>query len=337
MPSSPLVSVVIPTFGHRDFVLSTLASVFAQTFRDYEMIVVNDASPDDTDAVLQPLVEAGRVRYVRLAKNGGQAAARNRGMALARGTFIALLDDDDLWPPDKLAWQVAALQADPEAVLVYGKPAGINEAGAPFLPRDKNGDPEPYPWNGGLAGDVYEAFARTCWLVSPGQALIRRTVLDALNGEGGAPLDTNLWGCDDWDLWLRLAERGRFVFEDRIALLYRLHAANASRDAFRLQKNYLALYHKHRDRNRHCPSRLAVLHAAEAALRADLPAWWLAQAYADLRVARDPVRALCKIAATLALGPRVLLSRRFFGFLRGAPGRARRLYSADEPAAPTLP
>ena len=332
---APQVSVIVPTYRHADFIGATLESVFAQTFTDYEVIVINDASPDDTDARLRPLAEAGRIRYVRLEKNGGQAAARNQGIALARGAFIALLDDDDLWPPDKLDWQVAALEAHPEAVVVYGRPSGINESGAPFLPRDRNGDPEPYPWNGGPGGDVYEAFAQTCWMVSPGQALIRRTTLDTLMGDGGgAPLDATLWGCDDWDLWLRLAERGRFVFEDHVALHYRFHATNASRDAFRLQRGYLALYRKHRRRNRRRPDRLAILRAAENALRADLPGWWLAQAYADWRVARHPAGAARKIAAVLALGPRPLLSRRFFGFLRGALGRARRLYSSEKPLSP---
>ena len=113
------VSVIVPTYKHRDFVLATLDSVFAQTFTDYEVIVVNDGSPDDTADVLRPLAEAGRIRYVEQ-ENQGQAAARNRGIAQARGEFVALLDDDDLWPPDKLEWQVGCLRADPTAVAAYG-------------------------------------------------------------------------------------------------------------------------------------------------------------------------------------------------------------------------
>jgi glycosyltransferase involved in cell wall biosynthesis len=102
--SDPLISVIIPTYRHRDFILRTLDSVFAQTRGDYEIIVVNDGSPDDTKTVLTPLVDAGRIRYVEQ-PNGGQSQARNRGLELARGKYIAFLDDDDLWPPDKLEWQ----------------------------------------------------------------------------------------------------------------------------------------------------------------------------------------------------------------------------------------
>ena len=94
------VSVIIPTYNHVDYVAETLETVFAQTFGDYEVIVVNDGSPDGTAEVLRPSREAGRIRYIEQA-NAGQAAARNRGLAEARGEFIAFLDDDDLWPPDK--------------------------------------------------------------------------------------------------------------------------------------------------------------------------------------------------------------------------------------------
>jgi glycosyltransferase involved in cell wall biosynthesis len=80
---------------------------------------VNDGSPDDTAAVLRPLVEAGKIKYIEQA-NAGQSAARNRGAAEARGEFLALLDDDDAWLPDKLAWQVKALREHPSAVMAWG-------------------------------------------------------------------------------------------------------------------------------------------------------------------------------------------------------------------------
>ena len=120
--SSPCVSVIIPTYKHQDFVLATLDSVFAQTFTDYEVIVINDGSPDDTAEVLLPLAEAGRIRYIEQ-KNTGQSIARNRGIAEAQGEFIALLDDDDLWPPDKLEWQVEALRRQPDVALIAGPAA----------------------------------------------------------------------------------------------------------------------------------------------------------------------------------------------------------------------
>src|SRR5690348_1122151 len=109
----PRVTVVIPTYRHRDFILQTLDSVFAQTMRDFEVIVVNDGSPDDTAALLAPLVATSRVAYFEQ-PNQGQSRARNLGIQHARGQYIALLDDDDLWPRDKLEWQAQFLDDNPD-------------------------------------------------------------------------------------------------------------------------------------------------------------------------------------------------------------------------------
>ncbi|MBC8135448.1 MAG: glycosyltransferase [Fibrella sp.] len=242
----PCVSVIIPTYKHRDLVLTTLDSVWSQTFTQYEVIVVNDGSPDDTEAVLKPLIESGRIRYVVQA-NGGQASARNRGIAEAKGEFIALLDDDDLWLPDKLEWQVQAFRSHPEAAAVYGRAEAIDELGKDTVPIGEDGKPLTLPWET-PTGWVYEAFLRQNWILSPGQCLIRRTALDAL-GES-TPFDAapELRGCDDWDLWCRLAEAHTFLFQDRVALRYRFHSANASRDIFQMHRSTLFMCNKHLNR-----------------------------------------------------------------------------------------
>lgn len=224
----PRVSVIIPTYKHCDFVLATLACVFAQTFTDYEVIVVNDGSPDDTADVLRPLADAGRIRYIEQA-NQGQAAARNRGLAEAQGEFVAFLDDDDLWPPDKLEWQVAVLWASPDAVLVYG-PAQSSGYHPEFL----------YPDKSAPAGLVHAAFLQRNWIISPGQTLICKSVLQQIGG-----FDQSLWGVDDWDLYIRLASVGRFTYSTRVALQYRFHASNASKDAWRMYVQSCRLQRKH--------------------------------------------------------------------------------------------
>lgn len=242
----PIVSVVIPTYRHRDLVLTTLDSVWAQTFTSYEVIVVNDGSPDDTEQVLKTLAQSRRIRYV-YQSNGGQASARNRGIAEARGEFIALLDDDDLWLPDKLQWQVDALRSHPDTAVVYGRADAIDEFGKDTVPLGEDGKPLSLPWET-PTGWVYEPFLRQNWILSPGQCLIRRSALDTL--DGATPFDPapEMRGCDDWDLWCRLAETHNFLFQDRIALRYRFHNANASRDIFQMHRSTLFMCEKHLNR-----------------------------------------------------------------------------------------
>lgn len=214
----PRVSVVIPTYNHRDTVAAALESVFAQGFGDYEIIVVNDGSPDDTAQVLRRYLD--RIRYVEQT-NAGQGAARNRGIELATGEFVALLDDDDTWPSDKLEWQVAAFERTPEAVLVYGEDVRVDPAGNPLLVTPRSGYKRP-------SGSAYADFLEGCWIASPGQTLIRRSALQQVGG-----FDPTIWGSDDWDLYMRLAQVGPFQYENRIALHYRVHGGNASGNVLR--------------------------------------------------------------------------------------------------------
>lgn len=229
----PTASVIIPTYNHRDTVAAALESVFAQERDDLEIIVVNDGSPDDTAEVLQPFLD--RIRYIEQ-ENAGQAAARNRGIAEATGTFIALLDDDDLWPAGKLDWQIAALEQHSDAVLVYGEDVRVDAAGQPRPATPRRGYKRP-------SGDAYGDFLEGCWIASPGQTLIRRDALKAIGG-----FDTGIWGSDDWDLYLRLAKIGPFVYEDRPALLYRVHEGNASGNVLRHLAGHDAAAAKHRAR-----------------------------------------------------------------------------------------
>lgn len=314
----PLVSVVIPTYNHKDFVLSTLDSVFAQTFSDYEVIVVNDGSPDDTAELLRPLAQSGRIRYVEQA-NAGQAHARNRGIALARGTFIALLDDDDLWPSDKLEWQVGALRVHSEAAVVYGRPETINAAGEPVTALDGHGEPL-WLLSPGPGGDVWERFVERNRIISPGQCLIRRGALLAVvsGGTADAPFDAMLGGCDDWDLWLRLAENHPFLSVDRVALRYRMHSSNASRDLLHMRRSTLALYDKHVRRHRNDPARRSVVARTRFSLRWNGAEYWLGQALAHGR-AGDRRAALRAAGTGIGLCPAYLASRSFRRLMRTRP------------------
>ena len=225
---APRVSVIIPTYNHRDYVLQTLDSVFAQTFTDYEIIVINDGSPDDSAEVLRPLANAGKIRYFEQ-PNAGQSAARNRGLAQATGEFIAFLDDDDLWPPDKLRWQVEFLQDHADAVMVGG---ALQQIGADGEALGKTF----YP----AKSVTFETLFRGNPFFSPGQVLIRAVAMKQVGG-----LDEKLWGTDDYDLWFRLSEIGALGVSHRLALEYRLHAANASRNQSKMLRNALRTLKTH--------------------------------------------------------------------------------------------
>ena len=221
----PQVSVIIPTYRHAGTVLESLDSVFAQSFADCEIIVINDGSPDDTRERLRPLAQAGRIRYFEQT-NAGQAAARNRGLAEARGEFVAYLDDDDLWPADKLEWQLTWLR-DRGADAVVGNVSYIG--GCAFVPTLA------------MEGEVLGAYSffSVNPIVSPGQVMIRKSILH----QAGA-WDETFRGSDDLDLWFRLARVTPLWAVGRIALHYRLHANNASNDIVAMTNNVWAVLEK---------------------------------------------------------------------------------------------
>lgn len=220
----PRVSVIIPAYNHARFICETVQSVLRQTFTDYEIIVVNDGSPDNTREMLKPLVESGHIKYIEQS-NAGQADARNRGLKEARGEFIAFLDDDDLWPSDKLEWQVMKLRQNPHACLIAG-----------FARVFKDADQEICILNQGYLEITIARLCESNPLLSPGQALIRRCALAAVGG-----FRQEIWGADDWDLYFRLAHHGSQIIQDRLALHYRVHENNASHNTSKMITNCLTV------------------------------------------------------------------------------------------------
>jgi len=123
---NPTVSIIIPTYNRSQFVTEAIDSVLAQTYKDYEIIVVDDGSTDNTSEILEPYQD--KIRYI-FQENQGLSAARNTGIKDARGRFIALLDSDDLWLPGKLAKQMAALDKNGDVAFVYSNFVFIDEVG----------------------------------------------------------------------------------------------------------------------------------------------------------------------------------------------------------------
>lgn len=160
---SPLVSVVVPTYNRAHCIGNAVASILGQTFRDLELLVVDDGSKDDTAALMASYHDP-RLRYLPQPVNRGRNAVRNVGIREARGEFVAFLDSDDVWLPDKLAYQVAAMQKAPEVALHMSAALFLGENGGtvsyPLLDRYD----EPV-WARDLGSDLVFPFVSQTWLV----------------------------------------------------------------------------------------------------------------------------------------------------------------------------
>lgn len=176
-------------------VQQAIDSVLAQTYANVECIVVDDGSSDATEAALQPLVQAERIRYVRQA-NAGPSAARNHGLRLARGVYISFLDDDDLYEPHKLARQVEYLDTRPEAMLVHCWFTKFNEHSSDIGLRRTD-------W---FQGWLYpQILAHWGMLMATPCLMFRREVFDAVG-----VFDESLRAAEDPDMWRRIARKFAF-------------------------------------------------------------------------------------------------------------------------------
>ncbi len=223
------ISVVIPAYNSAAFLGETLRSVLAQTLRADEILVVDDGSTDGTAAVAEAFGSAVRV-FRR--PNQGVSAARNFGVEMAKGEWVAFLDADDLWRADKLALQMEALASDPGADLSYC-------ARLSFAGREGGhvyGEITPVP----PADCIRKALHCNTTFLPSAVVIRRRTYLAA----GG--FDTTLRIAQDWDLWLRLLHRGvRFVGVEQALLLYRDHPGSLSHNALPTLQELKSIYRRH--------------------------------------------------------------------------------------------
>lgn len=217
----PLVTVVMPAYNSAAFIAETLDSVLAQTYPSFEVVVVNDGSPDtaELEQVLAPYLarHSGRVRYVRQ-ENRGAGAARNLGLRMARGEFVAFLDADDLWLPAYLEEQLRFLRAGgydlayTDALLFGDSP----QAGMTYM--------ETAPSEGPV---TFLSLVRgECNVITSGVMARRETVVEA------GLFDESLRNSQDFELWARLARRGaRLAYQRKVLVRYRCHEGSLSGDA----------------------------------------------------------------------------------------------------------
>lgn len=223
----PLVSVVMPSYNYARFIVESLESLRAQTYRRWECVVVDDGSTDDTAEVVARFVEREpRVRYVRQA-NQRQSVAKNTGLAAASGEYVQFLDADDLIEPRKFERQVEFMEAHADADLVYG--------GVRFFNTERPGERlhsmfgENRPWMPEASGAGREVLLPLLGqnIMVINAPLLRRSVVEDVG-----PFDPLLTPVEDWDYWIRCALAGkRFEFRDfegSLALV-RSHGVSSSR------------------------------------------------------------------------------------------------------------
>ncbi len=209
----PKVSVIIPTYNRAEYLPDAIESVLAQTFNDCEIIVVDDGSIDDTQATLQPWITAGKIRYDSQT-NQGVSAARNRGIQLAAGEYLAFLDSDDVFVAEKLAKQVAILDADAGVGLVHNNFRRVDMAENLLAERDTSK----------LDGYIYpEMLLDWSVLIPPSCVMLRAATL----AETGGFDEAMRWG-EDIDLWRRVARHYRFAAIPETLTTMRVHAENTS-------------------------------------------------------------------------------------------------------------
>jgi glycosyltransferase involved in cell wall biosynthesis len=184
----PQVSVIIPTYNRGWVIKEAIDSVLAQDYKDFELIVVDDGSTDNTSDVLDSY---GNVIKVFSQKNKGVSAARNRGIAEASGKFIAFLDSDDLWLPQKLSVQIEFFNQTPDALICQTEEVWIRN-GLRVNPRKRHKK---------SSGMIFKPSLELC-LVSPSAVMIQRSLFDRVG-----KFDETLPACEDYDLWLRTSCR----------------------------------------------------------------------------------------------------------------------------------
>lgn len=203
----PTISVIIPTHNRARLLVEAIQSVLDQTYADFEVLVVDDGSTDDTADVVRGLTDP-RIRYL-YQDHGERSMARNRGMAEARGAYIAFLDDDDLYLPHHLQSSLEFLNAHPEVDLVYGGVQIMNPEGAVQLTsRPWENEPEPTLLNCAMG---------RCFL-HPCSVLFRRQVLDRMDHW----FDSTFHLAEDYDFFFRMLIVGRFAWLPAVVATYRL-------------------------------------------------------------------------------------------------------------------
>ncbi len=209
----PLISVVMSAYRQPAFLNQAIESVLRQTWSNIEIIVVDDAS--GADFVEQYRLPPGAKLLIHDRNRATAAVNRNAGIHLSTGKYIAFLDQDDQWVPEKLAWQAAIMERDAAVLLTFGHYCRIDAAG---VQKDKQ------PETPKLQRDLLRQMIHRNIIHCPSQVMMRRTAFDTIG-----LFDETIRGAADWDMWIRAAAHGAIVQDSRVVTFYREHPDQWSR------------------------------------------------------------------------------------------------------------
>lgn len=237
MNKMPLVSVIIPNYNSSKFISRTVESVLRQTYDNFELIIVDDASSDDSVSIIRKFIKKdNRINLINLDKNsGGPAKPTNEGLKIAKGNFIAFLDADDQWLPDKLERQLNALQNTTEKTGAVICRASLIFVDKESMPRFS------FPLN----GNVLRAALCAQFFFNFSILLIKKEVLDKVGF-----LDENFLLAADQDYFIRISQKTNFIFLPQELVMYSMHSGNISRNPLLAQHSAAdleLLLLKHRD------------------------------------------------------------------------------------------
>ena len=314
----PAVSIIMPAYNVAPYIASAVRSALVQTFSDFELIVVDDGSKDNTAEIVKSLMrEDGRVRLVQQA-NRGLAGARNTALRAARGDMFALLDSDDMWEPEFLAAQLAILEARPDVDIVTGNGWYLEGPRHGELARPYP-DPRPDPVLASIIGDEWSVFI---------MSVMRRRVYTAIG-----PYDEEMRSNEDYDFWLRAAVAGfTFARNDRPLGYYRVRSDSLSASNVRMLRGILHVYRKLGPVIATRPAEVAILEQQVSRFETELLAAEarLAIEIADFEAAREHLGALHARRGGAALGLAHFMAR-------WAPGTLKRMLRLKRPRSTVSP
>ena len=224
----PLVSVIIPNYNYARYVCEAIDSVLTQTYPNIEIIVVDDGSKDESKEILQSY--GGKIKTI-LQQNQGVSAARNNGLTESKGEFIAFLDADDVWLPQKIEKQIERFLSDDLLGLVH---VGVEDIDADGKHLSNHLD--------GLEGDIsheFLLFNRAVVLGGGSGIIIRRQILEEIGG-----FDTRLSTSADWDVFHQVSSRSKVGFIAEVLLKYRIHGSNMHGNIRRMEREMMLGFEK---------------------------------------------------------------------------------------------